>query len=106
MRIKGSMKWCDLRSNFTNEFIVILADSWRKICACFARSEQVGFAAANSHFASKLRIKINATYIGYILDHNVEKFIIAKHSCYILLANKVICHKSVADRSSCEIRHN
>lgn len=32
-RIKGPMKWCNLRSDFTNEFTVALADSWRKVCA-------------------------------------------------------------------------
>ena len=39
-RIKGPLKWCNLRSDFTNEFIVALTDSWRKVCAF--RCEQVG----------------------------------------------------------------
>lgn len=42
-RIKGPMKWCNLRSDFTNEFTVALADSWRKVCAL--RCERAGWLA-------------------------------------------------------------
>lgn len=42
-RIKGPMKWCNLRSDFTNEFTMALADSWRKVCAL--RCERAGWLA-------------------------------------------------------------
>jgi hypothetical protein len=38
-RIEGPVKWCNLRSDFTNEFIVAPADSWREVCARSAASE-------------------------------------------------------------------
>jgi len=46
------MKWCNLRSDFTNEFTVALVDSWRKVCAL--RCERAGWPAAfNPRFDPK-----------------------------------------------------
>lgn len=98
MRIKGPMKWCDLRSDFTNEFTVVLADSWRKVCAGFAGNEQVAFAAANPRFDSKQEYFFGLRLMLFVSNvyHSAEKFMIAKHSALNEALYRLhLAHKSI-----------